>query len=79
MSSLELPPPPLIAPMPWNAGPRWVPLMTIVARNGVRTVAVDASVCGLAAGAPVAIVPSAAAIAVMATALAVRATKTVVT
>jgi len=72
MSSLELPPPPLIAPMPWKAGPGRVPLMTIVARNGVRTAAVDASVCGLATGAAVTVVPSATAIAAMAATLAGR-------
>ena len=79
MSSLELPPPPLIAPMPWKTGPGRAPLTMTVARYGVRTAAVDASVRGLAAGAAVTVVPSATAIAVIATAVAMRAPKTFVT
>src|ERR1700734_359568 len=34
MSRRELPPPPLIAPMPWKTGPGRAPSTTTVARNG---------------------------------------------
>jgi hypothetical protein len=50
-----------------------------VARYGVRTAAVDASVRGPAPGAAVTVVPSSTAIAVIATGLPVRAAKTFVT
>ncbi len=50
MSSRELPPPPLIAPMPWKTGPGRAPLTMIVARWGVMAAATSVLLCGLAGG-----------------------------
>src|SRR6202453_761038 len=71
MSSRELPPPPLIAPMPWKTGPGRAPSMMTVSRAGLIAAAMSVRLWGLWVRAGVADVLQAVTSATAATAIAV--------